>query len=87
VNLDVDIGGGRKGRIVVTEGADPTLLAEEFRMTHNLDSSVLPRLVEVISSNQQAYQVAKRGQAQLLQQSKAAPSRNDKHTVFGRQFR
>ena len=47
-NLDVDIGGGRKGRIVVTRGAAPDELAAAFVASHGLPPSVLARLSQLI---------------------------------------
>jgi hypothetical protein len=47
-NLDVDIGGGRKGRIVVTKDADVGALAADFGTLHGLPAAVLPRLCDLI---------------------------------------
>jgi hypothetical protein len=49
-NLDVDIGGGRKGRIVVCEGAVPQELAAAFADSHGLPPGLQPRLASLISS-------------------------------------
>jgi hypothetical protein len=54
-NLDVDIGGGRKGRIVVTEGADAAALAGAFVDAHGLSQHLLPRLVGLIDSSRAAH--------------------------------
>jgi hypothetical protein len=62
-NLDLDVGGGVKKRIVVLEGSDPAALAAAFVTANGLPPSVVPRLVGIIESSIAARRQAKAGQA------------------------
>lgn len=56
-NLDVDIGNGRKGRIVVCAGARVEDMAAEFVSVHKLNPTVvMPRLSALISQSIRAQQ-------------------------------
>jgi len=62
-NLDVDIGGGRKGRIVVTRGAAPDELAAAFVAAHGLPPSVLARLSQLIVTSTAQFDARAGGEA------------------------
>jgi hypothetical protein len=55
-NLDVDIGGGKKGRILVCSGVSPRDMAQEFAQSYGLASAVLPKLEQLILSSTQRHE-------------------------------
>jgi hypothetical protein len=66
-NLDVEIAPGRKGRIVVCEGASVEGMADAFVLSHGLPPAVLPKLCDLIASSLKLHQ-----QRQQQQQAAAA---------------
>jgi len=55
-NLDVAIGGGRMGRIVVCEGASVPDIAAEFVTTHGLPATVMPQLQGLVAQTLAAHE-------------------------------
>jgi hypothetical protein len=54
-NLEVDIGGGRVGRITVHDGEDTNALAQKFVQEHNLPAAAVPRLQMLLEQNMQMH--------------------------------
>ena len=58
VHMEVDIGGGRNGRIALYDGADPRVLAAQFVREHRLAPAISEKLAGLIQRTMQENGIA-----------------------------
>ena len=56
--MQVDIGGGRNGRIALYDGADPRVLAAQFVREHRLAPAISEKLAGLIQRTMQENGIA-----------------------------
>lgn len=73
--LNVDMGGGRSGTLVVHSGDDPKTVVEDFRRLHLLDDSMAAELLDAVRNTLRGMEDPQAAAARVLAQAAARAER------------